>query len=219
MLNLVGHVFGRWTARERDTSSKRPRWICECTCGTVASVRQSGLRDGTSQSCGCKHREELTERMTAVGPTFKHGQARAGKHTKEYWIWMQMRKRCSDPKQEHFHLYGGRGITVCDRWLSSFENFIADLGPRPTPKHSIERVDSNGTYEPGNCRWATPKEQANNTSRNKFIEWNGQRKTAAQWAEELGVNSELILYRLENGWTVEEAFFTKKFGLRKKTHG
>jgi len=157
--------------------------------------------------------------MTAVGPTFKHGQARAGKHTKEYWIWMQMRKRCSDPKQEHFHLYGGRGITVCDRWLSSFENFIADLGPRPTPKHSIERVDSNGTYEPGNCRWATPKEQANNTSRNKFIEWNGQRKTAAQWAEELGVNSELILYRLENGWTVEEAFFTKKFGLRKKTHG
>src|SRR5687767_4591677 len=140
--DLSGQTFGRWLVLRRDPDRKdRRMWICRCTCGTVSIVRQSGLLGGTSKSCGCLHLETTTARMKSSNPRFKHGHARAGAHTKEYWVWMQMKKRCSDPAHDFYKDYGGRGIRVCDRWISSFENFLADMGPRPSSKHSIDRMD------------------------------------------------------------------------------
>ena len=108
-----------------------------------------------------------------------------------YHTWYAMVARCQNPRAQSYHNYGGRGITVCDRWLESFENFYADMGERPSPKHSIDRIDNDGPYSPENCRWATWEEQANNRRNNVWIEFQGERLSAAQWRKRLGVVSDL----------------------------
>lgn len=146
--NLTGKSFGRLTVVCL-ASTNRYGWECLCICGSKTVVITASLRNGHTRSCGCLQREAVT----------KHG----FKGTPTWNSWRNMRSRCRDPHHISYSSYGGRGIKVCDRW-NSFENFLADMGERPTGK-SIDRIDNNGNYEPGNCMWSTPGEQINKQRR------------------------------------------------------
>lgn len=168
---------------------------CRCQCGVVKEYRFYTLRNGNTRSCGCLSREVVSSRMT------KHGLS----GTAEYGIWGGMLHRCNDSRDQAYHYYGGRGIKVCERW-SSFEAFYADMGPRPTEKHSIDRIDVNGNYEPSNCRWATPKEQARNKRRSYLVEHDGKVRCISDWADEYGIKPSVFYTRLVKlGWTFEKA--------------
>ncbi len=155
--NLSGRRFGRLqVVAQAQRLSGAVSWSCRCDCGGDAVIRGADLRSGHTQSCGCIYRE-AAERLN-----LSHGCSRVGKHTPEYRSWASMRKRCGCPTSKDFFRYGGRGIRVCDGWQTSFPQFLADMGPRPSSLHSLDRIDNDGNYEPGNCRWATAKQQANN---------------------------------------------------------
>jgi hypothetical protein len=125
-----------------------------------------------------------------------------------YRLMSNMKTRCYNPNNEAYHRYGGRGIKICDRWLASFWNFVADMGPRPEGA-TIDRIDNDGDYTPENCRWATRKENANNTSTNRFITHNGETKTLAEWAELCGISQGTLKHRLDvAGYTMEQALST-----------
>lgn len=129
-------------------------------------------------------------------------------NTREYEIWCGIKKRCNNPRATNYQWYGGRGITVCDRWQHDFMAFFSDMGPRPTPQHTIERIDNNGAYEPSNCRWATMQEQINNrrlSPRSHILAWNGEAKTVSEWARQLSVAPQAVTQRLKLGWTIEQA--------------
>jgi hypothetical protein len=153
---IPGDRFGRLTVIS--LAPKRLRhteWHCRCDCGEMKTTRASTLRAGRTRSCGCLGREELRTRRGNL----RHGQ----RWTIEYRIWSGMKSRCYNPKNKSYANYGGRGIRVCDRWLNSFEDFLADVGRRPSPAHSIDRYpDNDGDYRPGNVRWATAAQQAAN---------------------------------------------------------
>lgn len=153
----VGDVFGRWTVVRHvgRNAARTLTYLCRCECGVERVVATHGLRLGTSKSCGCLHRELVAQRTSVRNTT--HGMSR----WPEYSAWKNMRARCSSSTHKDWSYYGGRGIRVCDRW-QSFEVFIADMGRRPSPRHSVERRDNDGNYELSNCYWATIVEQANN---------------------------------------------------------
>ena len=133
----------------------------------------------------------------------------------DYRLWANMRNRCSNPNHPNYQNYGGRGITVCDRW-QSFRNFIADLGARPSSDYSIDRLDVEGNYEPNNCQWATRPEQDNNKTNSHLITYQGRTQTLTQWAKEVGINYQTIFNRLKVGWSVAEALTLPPYGRRKK---
>lgn len=162
--DLIGQTFGRLTVLARMTKigEKNVRWLCYCTCGNKKLVYSANLVNGNVQSCGCL-RKELNE-----GNEFglKHGHNRRpeyGGQSPTYTTYYKMLDRCYNENNLHYDYYGGRGITVCDRWRESFENFLEDMGERPRGLTLDRYPDMNGNYEPGNCRWATKKEQAQNT--------------------------------------------------------
>lgn len=199
--DLTGQKFGRLTVVRKTLDS---HWLCQCDCGVEKEVRSTLLRSGKTKSCGCYR----IERGRAHGASIKlrHGQGR-GRGTPEYNCWGQMLHRCRNPNSRMFKNYGGRGITVCERW-HTFDNFFADMGPRPSPKHSIDRIDVNGNYEPGNVRWATSIEQNRNLRTNKRITINGEVKTLAEWLRFYGVSSVTYYRRLREGMTEEAALTT-----------
>lgn len=136
-----------------------------------------------------------------------HGCAFRTLKTAEYRIWAAMKTRCSNPRQKAYTYYGARGIRVCDRWLT-FENFLDDMGIRPSDKHELDRIDNNGNYEPNNCRWSVKKDQARNRRNNILVAFRGETLVLSEWAERLGISYCCLYQRLSSGWSVESAFTT-----------
>jgi len=198
--------FGRWLvikAVDQDACFHL-HVICRCDCGTEKEVCTAGLRAGRSRSCGC-----LNARRTAeMGRrNVKHGDTIGGHASIEYRTWVSMIQRCHNPNQPAYAQYGARGITVCERWRSSFSAFLEDMGRKPTPSHSIERKDSSKDYEPCNCRWATMLEQQRNRRSNRLIEIDGINRCVAEWAEMFRVvSADTTRHRLDRGWPPHEAF-------------
>lgn len=190
MIDLTGQKFGRLTVLERAENYKTAaRWKCSCDCGNVKVVIGRCLRTGHTKSCGCLSAELAAERHLI------HGQSTRQHETEEYRIWMGVTKRCRNENTRIWNSYGGRGIKVCERWLK-FENFFEDMGRRPSKRHSIDRIDVNGNYEPSNCRWATSEEQARNTrtyKNNKFgVNGVTFHKKLNKYRASIGYNKKLI---------------------------
>ncbi len=203
--DLTGQSFGRWTVTGPMTRTPRQRkgdyrihWTCRCECGTVANVDCSALTSGHSTSCGCFQVERSKAALT------NHGHARVGLRTREYRAWDAMIQRCTNPSNKTFPRYGGRGVAVCQRWLTDSAHFLADMGRCPEG-HQIERIDNDGNYEPSNCRWATRLEQARNKSANVRLTHNGETLCLQEWANRVGIRRETIRHRLKKGWPIEQA--------------
>jgi len=205
-IDLTGKIFGRLTVISPDAAGETLFWRCLCECGNHKSINGASLRRGATVSCGCRMRE--TADQTSHG---KSG-------TKTHHIWNHIKQRCGNPNNPAYRDYGGRGIRVCQRWMESFQNFLDDMGECP-PGLTIDRYPNNdGDYEPGNCRWATMKEQSNNRRhRRDFqpITFNGETKHMAAWLRDpriaaLGISARTLSGRLFNGWSVERAFTTPK---------
>jgi len=206
---FVGKKFGRVTVigdapyYVQPNGSVKRQVVGRCDCGVEKVFRSFDLKSGNTTSCGCLKVE------LAGTHTLRHGGAINGKHTRTYKCWCHLRDRCSNPNNKDYRNYGGRGIRVCARWLGreGFINFLSDMGERPIGK-TIERMNNNGNYEPGNCRWATKIEQGNNTRKNVFIEYDGKRKTAAEWEREMGLPPEVIAVRIRKGQSPHVAITT-----------
>lgn len=175
--------------------------LYQCTCGQVVERRHHDVDRGLTKSCGCLNREQARARFTT------HGEIPGKKPTPEWRAWKNMKLRCKAPPGRPDHgKYVARGIKVCDRWRDSFAAFLADMGRKPSPRHSLDRINNDGNYEPGNCRWATPNTQARNRRPSVLIEWHGETLPLADWAQRLGVPYHRLFRRLRSGWTVAEAF-------------
>ncbi len=177
-LNLTGKRFGRLVVlSEAEKNNGRVRYKCLCDCGTEVITESSYLVQGKKKSCGCLRKEVTIARSKArYSETSK-------RNTKLYHRYHSMYQRCTNPNNPSWHNYGGRGITMCDRWLSSYDNFLADMGEPPTEKHTLERIDNNLGYSPENCMWADRKTQLRNQRRSIIITWNGITRHAKDWCE------------------------------------
>jgi len=214
--NLIGEKFGKlivsdwagkWIKKPgfSNRAEDRNYWICLCECGDAEHnpvvVPTRSLTHGNTSSCGCRKRKHLMS------------------DTRVYGIWSHMVGRCTNPKDNAYSRYGGRGLTVCDLWRNSFEDFYADMGDPPTEKHSLDRVNNDLGYDPSNCRWATSKQQNRNKRNNHWIEWRGETKTFAEWSEDPRLTGKEITQgrlsgRISYGWDIEKAMTTP--GMPKK---
>lgn len=197
--------YGRLLVIGESTGGKHAKVPVRCDCGAEKVVRMDHLRHGKTTSCGCALRDFVHAVLR------KHGHRRGGaageKPSAEYTCWSNMKARCFNSTARDWENYGGRGITVCDRWQgeTGFERFLADMGPKPSSRHTIDRIDSDGDYEPANCHWALPSEQARNRRSNRQVTAFGRTMLAIEWAEETGLSPKLICERLDEGWRPERA--------------
>jgi hypothetical protein len=200
----TGARFGKLLALSlvaRDQRGQAHRWLFRCDCGTQKTISVKSVVGGHTRSCGCLAKATIAARNT------KHGLSR--RHRREYRSWKDMRGRCNNPKNDDYPDYGGRGIRVCQRW-DDFAAFLADMGERPEGK-TLDRIDVNGGYEPGNCRWADAKTQANNKRLNMRLTIGGASRTLQQWSEAHGVGRSTARWRLRQGWPLERAFSPMDF--------
>lgn len=179
----------------RKYSPRQPPVSLVCAhCGKQFRRRVCDLRIAPRQFCS---RECLNDIQ-------RNGATEGGKKTPEYTAWQHIWQRCENPNVEKYHCYGGRGINVAPEWRS-FARFLADMGPRPGPRFEIDRIDNEGDYGPGNCRWTTRREQMNNIRKNVLLQLDGERMTASQWARRLGIPATIICGRLASGWSDRDA--------------
>lgn len=207
--DLTGLRFGRLVVLGLATSvpgNPNRRWATRCDCGLHTVVFGMDLVSGRTSSCGCFRKDVLRTHPQ----TLAHGQSKrlGRKPSPEYVAWAGIRRRCLNAKDPAYPQYGGRGIKICERW-GKFENFFADMGPRPSPKHSVDRYpNNNGDYEPSNCRWATPTEQARNRRTSRRVTFQGQELTLVAWAEKMTLPYGTLLRRLTRGWPFDVALTT-----------
>lgn len=197
--NIAGLRFGKLTAISEAGlyQSRRVTWLCRCDCGEETVVRGDCLRSGVTKSCGCNRRELPTTHGLTLSP--------------EYNSWCSMKGRCLNANDQEAHNYSQRGITVCDRWLNSFEAFYEDMGPRPSPSHSLDRhPDKNGNYEPGNCRWATATEQVRNRRVTVMVSVGGKDVSLAEAALRAGVRYATAWNRMRLGWPIERVLTAER---------
>ena len=214
----VGDKFNRLTVTSAGPATKSygRRWHCRCDCGAAVLVESRALATGSTKSCGCLRREMQDDLRARRVVSSVEGVCMHGHKTRTRRIWTNMMTRCFNEKTKNYARYGGRGITVCERW-QSFANFYADMGAAP-PKTSIDRISNDGDYEPGNCRWATPVEQGRNTSANRLLTHEGKTMPVAAWSELRGWRPHVIGNRLRYGWPVERALtepIHEAFGYRR----
>ncbi len=196
-----GHlIIVKEVERHRQSSGViRRRFLCRCDCGRQSVVQLPNLRTGHTTSCGCVQkaagRGNAKHRLTG---------------TRIYRIWTGMIQRCCNPRVKRYDCYGGRGITVCQRWRDSFEAFLEDMGEPPTEKHSIDRVDNDGNYEKSNCRWATNKVQSRNSRHNVMLTINRETMCVSAWADRMQIKPKMIYDRLATGWQAPDAVMVPK---------
>lgn len=191
IVEMSGSTYGKLVAVRLvgRTESRGSVWLMRCSCGTEFEAEGATVRRGQIKSCRSCSKETKRAAKSTHGMT----------ESPEYANWCAMKSRCNNPSFNRYADYGGRGIKVCSRWLTSFENFFSDMGSRPTRFHTVERIDNDKSYSKRNCRWATRKEQSNNKRNNRIIEIDGRTRTLSQWAEESQVNESTIRSRLRRG--------------------
>lgn len=198
-MNYIGEKYGRLTVlralKPEERQSKNKKWLCRCECGNEVQANISRLKCGNTKSCGCLQREHIT------ALNYKHGKWK----TPLFNIWIRMRNRCYLENTKDYINYGGRGITVCPEWKDDFETFERWALENGYQKGlSIDRKNVDGNYDPSNCRWATIKEQNNNKRDNHYITFNGKTQSMQMWADETGISSQSIKYRLKHGWSITD---------------
>lgn len=192
--DMRGQVFGKLIVLKylgAIGKGKSVYWECLCQCGNIKNIQGPQLRFGNHVSCGC-------------GRGIKHGMC----YSSEYKSWISMKSRCYNKKNVKYPIYGERGITVCKSWLLSFNNFFADLGPKPSPKHTLERIKYNDNYDPSNCIWALPIIQNRNKRDNVVIKYNGKTMLPSDWAAETGLSANIIRARIRKGWSIQKTLTT-----------
>ena len=205
--------FGLLTVIGRASGPRSGYRLCRCDCGTEKPVRIDHLRSGRTISCGCEHSRRSSARTPKLHKAnTTHGLSRS----RIYDTWSNMKSRCQNPNNVAYKYYGGRGIAVCERW-QRFENFIADMG-FPDDDQEIDRIDNDGNYEPGNCRWATRRQQQNHRRVNKYIEYRGHTRTVSEWARIMNIHRNTLDKRLATGVPIPEALKKGKREMRQRTH-
>lgn len=190
--NYIGKVYTNYTVVLK--TEKEGIYECRCKCGNVRNVAIGDLKRGAVKSCGCW--------------MFEQGRAHGKTGTREHRIWKAIKTRCTNPNQPAFKYYGARGITMHEKYANSFLAFLNDVGPCPSEKHSIDRIDNEKGYEPGNLRWATTKEQANNKRDNKIYTYKGITLNLSKWGDIAEVDAANIAARLKRGWDFGKAIST-----------
>ena len=196
-IDLTGQKFGWLTViKYAYTKKKAAYWLCKCDCGNETIITANSILSNKTKSCGCLRKDLLT----------KHSYSNSNLYT----TWANMKQRCYNPKTPEYKYYGERNIKVCKNWLESFTNFYEwAISNGYKEDLSIDRINVNGNYEPSNCRWATPKQQARNTRYNKIITYNNETHNLSEWAEIVGINPITLGTRLRRNWTIERALTTK----------
>lgn len=200
LIDLQGSRFSHLVVIERAGSDKHGHavWLCQCDCGNQKVIEGHKLIGGNYKSCGCMHNK------------YSHGQY----NTRLYHIWLTMKARCLNPNSHKYYAYGGRGISIIEEWISDFQVFYDwSMKNGYRSNLTLDRKDNDGNYCPENCRWTTPKEQANNTRHNHNIEYNGETHTIAEWAEIKGLTKNALYHRLSRGWSISDALsIPQKYG-------
>jgi hypothetical protein len=198
-IDLIGKRFTRLVAKKLTTLNGRRAYVCICDCGVKKVVEAGALRDGGTKSCGCYNVEQVKRKDN------KH-RTHGMRYTPTYRVWVSMKQRCSPKasKSKNYKEYYLKGVRVCERWRESFENFLADMGERPSMAYTIDRIDNSKGYEPGNCRWATLLEQNQNRSTCLWLEYKGLRLNAAEWSRRTGLCVATIHSRIKRGWSIED---------------
>lgn len=202
--DLSNRRFGRWVAVRYVGKS---RWLCKCDCGCEREIPSNRLTSGLSKSCGCYKRELTIQR------NITHGWNKTPLHSR----WLDIKDRCYNPNNSEYNRYGGRGICVCDEWrnnFSAFKDWALENGFQKSL--TIDRIDNDGDYEPGNCRWVDRATQSRNTSRNHYLTVNGRTQTVMDWAKEKGLNESVIRRRILRGWSDERSVNTPARPIKRK---
>lgn len=193
---IIGQRFGHWTVKEKTKNNKgKKAFLCECDCGNVKLQSSSDLINKKTRSCGCANLSKGKKKNSKI---YLGERSIIKKDHPLYAAWLAMKQRCENPSDRKWPRYGARGIKVCSRW-QNFAFFVKDMQPRPDGM-SLDRIDNNGNYEPSNCRWATPRTQAQNTRRNIFVKKDGITLCLSEWARRMNVTHSTIKSWVQNGW-------------------